>query len=258
MSWRSNGRPPYRLAGSIAWCCRSTPFHASRWNRFVTGTIATAALNSVGFRKIESSVIIPPWLQPMIPMRAGSTCGYFAFSTSTAVTTSSTSRAAVVDRVVERLAVADAAAILRRDDDVALGGRFADVRNVVLVEMAADVLVHPDERRVPLWRRAASAAGRRSRDVHVARLAAVGDLLHLHEAVAGGAPRLVGLAPAARPCDRSRAAWAGTRRPGGCAAAGERATAGGCAAAGQEPTRNVKRAAANARRACGAHARHYT
>jgi hypothetical protein len=30
------------------------------------------------------------------------------------------------------------------------------------------------------------------RDVHVTCLAAVGDLLHLHEAVAGGVPRLVG------------------------------------------------------------------
>ena len=61
------------------------------WNKFVTGTIATAALNVVAFRKTDSSVIIPPWLQPMMPMRDGSTCGYFCFNTSTAVTTSSTS-----------------------------------------------------------------------------------------------------------------------------------------------------------------------
>jgi hypothetical protein len=53
--------------------------------------MAAATLKVVGFLKIESSVIRPPWLQPMMPIRSGSTSGYLAFNTSTADTTSSTS-----------------------------------------------------------------------------------------------------------------------------------------------------------------------
>jgi len=102
-------------------------------------------------------------------------------------------RAAVVDGVVEGLAVADAAAILGRDDDVTLRRRFADVRNVVLVEMSTDVLVNPQERRVPLRAAQLQRLEDERRDVDVTHLAAVGDLLHLHEAVAGGAPCLVGV-----------------------------------------------------------------
>src|SRR4029079_18386573 len=53
--------------------------------------------------------------------------------------------AAVVDRVVEPRPVADAAAVLRCDDDIAAGRRVADERDVVLVKMSADVLMNPDE-----------------------------------------------------------------------------------------------------------------
>ena len=80
-----------------------------------------------------------------------------------------------------------------RDDDVALRRGFADVRNVVLVEMSADVLVHPDERGMSLRAAQLQRLKDEGRDVEVTRLAAVGDLVHLHEAVARRAPGLVGL-----------------------------------------------------------------
>ena len=48
------------------------------------------------------------------------------------------------------------------------------------------------------------------RDVEVAGLAAVGDLLHLHEALARGAPGRVGLRLLLRACGRNRARAAGT------------------------------------------------
>ena len=74
----SEGGPPKRLCGSIICRCRSIPFHARRWNRLVTGTIATAALNVVGLRNTDSSAISPPWLQPMMPTRDGSTSGIWS------------------------------------------------------------------------------------------------------------------------------------------------------------------------------------
>jgi hypothetical protein len=101
--------------------------------------------------------------------------------------------AAVIDRVIERLAVADAAAILRRDHDIALRCRLPDVRNVVLVEMTADVLVHPDERRMTLRAAKIQRLEDERRNVEVADAAPVADLRHLHDAVAGPAPCLVGL-----------------------------------------------------------------
>ena len=84
--------------------------------------------------------------------------------------------AAVVDGVVMRLPVADAAAVLRGDDDVAFGRRFTDVGNVVLVEAPANVFVNPDERRVapraPHPQRLEHERG----DFEIVRAAAEGDL----------------------------------------------------------------------------------
>src|SRR5262249_19242727 len=101
--------------------------------------------------------------------------------------------AAVVDRVEEALTVADAAAVLRSDDDVAFRGGLADVGNVVFVEVAADILVDPDQRWMSLRAAQLERLKDESRDLHVAGAAAVGDLLHLHEAGTRSAPRLVGL-----------------------------------------------------------------
>jgi hypothetical protein len=62
-------------------------------------------LNVAGFRRIDSSVIMPPWLQPMMPIRDGSLGDSWS---STPDGRESLTSAAVVDRVVERLAVTDA------------------------------------------------------------------------------------------------------------------------------------------------------
>ena len=59
--------------------------------------------------------------------------------------------------------------------------------------MAADVLVHPDERRVSFRGAGLQRLEDEGRHVEIAGAAAVGDLLDLHEAGARGAPRLVGL-----------------------------------------------------------------
>src|SRR5262249_8586400 len=90
-------------------------------------------------------------------------------------------------------AVADAPAILRRDDDVALADRLAHVGDVVLVQMAADVLVHPDDRGVSA--RGGAELQRlkdEGRHVEIAHPGTVGDLVHRHEAFAGGAPFPIG------------------------------------------------------------------
>ena len=86
-----HGAPPNRFCGSISCRCRSTPFHARRWNRLVTGTIATAALNVAGFRKIRQQRDQPAVAPADDADRAGSTADTWLFNTSTAVTTSSTS-----------------------------------------------------------------------------------------------------------------------------------------------------------------------
>src|SRR5262249_57495827 len=85
--------------------------------------------------------------------------------------------AAVIDGVVERAAVADAPAILRSDDNVAPGNRFADIRNVVLVQMTADVFVHPHQRRTAARRRRPEREKHECGYVEVAGPAAVANLL---------------------------------------------------------------------------------
>ncbi len=102
-------------------------------------------------------------------------------------------RTAVVDRVVKRLAVADAAAIFRRDDDVAARGGFANVWNVVLVQMTADVLVHPHERRMLTGAAQPKRLKDERGDVEIAFRTAIADLLDLHEAVARRTPGAIGL-----------------------------------------------------------------
>ena len=64
----------------------------------------------------------------------------------------------------------------------------------MLVEMSADVLVN-QHRSADIPFRAAQLERLEDerRDLQVTRLAAVGDLVHLHEAIARGTPRLVGL-----------------------------------------------------------------
>jgi len=57
--------------------------------------------------------------------------------------------AAVIDRVVEGLAVADAAALFRRDDDVA-SAALRGCRECSAVQVTADVFVHPDDGRMSL------------------------------------------------------------------------------------------------------------
>ena len=101
--------------------------------------------------------------------------------------------ATVVDRVVEHLAVADAAAIFRRNHDVAFARCLADERNVILAQVTANALVHPDKRGVALRPAQPERLEYERGNVEIARLAAVGDLLHLHEAFARGAPRPVGV-----------------------------------------------------------------
>ena len=124
----------------------------------------------------------------MMPMRAGSTAAVLRLQHVDGRHHVVHFSAAVIDRVVERLPVADAAAILRCDDDIALRGCLADVWNVVFVEVAADVLVDPDERGVRLRAAELQRLEDKCRDVEIAYAAAIGDLLHLHDAVARGAP----------------------------------------------------------------------
>jgi hypothetical protein len=58
--------------------------------------------------------------------------------------------------------------------------------------MAADVLVHPHERRPASRRRRAERQEDERRHIQIAGAAAIGDLLHTHEAVARRAPLAVG------------------------------------------------------------------
>src|SRR6185312_12664576 len=90
--------------------------------------------------------------------------------------------AAVVDRVVVLLAVADAAAVFRRDDYIAARHGVADIWNVVFVQVPADVFVHPHERRTASARRAGERTEDERRHVEAVGGAAIGDLLHPHVA----------------------------------------------------------------------------
>src|SRR6202040_668118 len=76
--------------------------------------------------------------------------------------------------------------------------RFADVRDVMLVQVAADVLVHPDDGRMAPRAAHLQRLKHKCRDLEVAQAAPVGDLLELHEARTRGAPGLVGLGLLAR------------------------------------------------------------
>ena len=132
----------------------------------------------------------------MTPMRAGSTGGYRREHADGGHDVADLP-AAVVDRVVERPAVAGAATIFRRDDDVPFARRVADERNVILAQVAADALVNPDKRGVCFRPAQMERLEDKRGNVQIARLASVGDLLHLHDALARGAPRhvRVGLLP---------------------------------------------------------------
>ena len=73
-SRRSAGVPPNRFCGSIARRCWSIPFRANRWNRFVTGTTATADLKAdvavlkrrsvATIRKARGATMAFTWLKP--------------------------------------------------------------------------------------------------------------------------------------------------------------------------------------------------
>ena len=92
--------------------------------------------------------------------------------------------AAVVDRLIERFAVAGAPAIIGRDDHVPAVHRFLDEREHRLRLVAVDATVHPDERRVPLRPAPLQRLEDVGRDVQIADAAAVFHLLEIDDAVA--------------------------------------------------------------------------
>src|SRR5205807_3659998 len=96
--------------------------------------------------------------------------------------------AAVVDGVEQRLSVPEAASIFRCDDHVPFARRFANVRDVVLVQMTANVLVDPDQGGMALRAAQMQRLKYECRDIEIAYPTAVGNLLHLHVTFAGLAP----------------------------------------------------------------------
>ena len=120
----------------------------------------------------------------MIPRRSGSTCGS-VFMVLDGAQRIVDLVAAVVDRVVMRLAVTRAAAVVRADDDVAAFDSVPDEREHVDAPVAVHAAVDPDHRRVTFRAALLERLKEIRRDVHVTDTAAVSHLLEVHHALAG-------------------------------------------------------------------------
>ena len=171
----------------------------------------------------------------MMPTRSGSTCGS-VFRNSTRRHHVVDLLAAVVDRLVVRLAVAGAAAVVGGDDHVAARDRLLHEREHGDAPVAVHAAVHPDHRRVALRPALLERLEQVGRDVHVADAAAVLHHREVDDALAelgipGGRPSR---ARRCRPGSRCRATGApgpSTRRAGGRARGPSGPAPGGSGAA---------------------------